>query len=317
MQEEITTTPDNFDGELDSKNNGGETQKSDKLAPSIERANNIQRYIVTRNGQMVEVTFDQMTQEEKSVFDDSPELVQFDQDPLMNPSGFFDYLKVKNPNYKYDDLTSPEMIRKAVEWAQEKGFDPSELSPAQILLSQDYTPGTKTKAEIAQEVIEERVERLLSKKKELAHILVPTGNRYFHATPDLDTVRAIFKEGLYCDSRLGLDGSAVPLASLPADSGDASRDMILNLNVRKLAEPHRGHRYEVIIDLPSLTSQQMADYESRAANGENVSTSSYFVETRDHEVGGEGAVITYDATLPPKYLKGYIDLNTGEYYLKE
>ena len=117
--------------------------------------------------------------------------------------------------------------------------------------------------------------------------------------------------GLNCDSRIGLDGSAVPLISVTEKTKDTEKNRIIQHNLFLLADPHKGHRYEIIISLPKLTPEQTTELKSREENGENIRSSSFFVEKLPEEVGIRGVERTYDARLPTDYIIGFIDLDTG------
>lgn len=262
-------------------------------------------------GKPPEFGMHQITNEIESA--ETSEDISYDGDPLKYPAEYLEFLKRKNPNYNYRGV-DPEMIAKAVEWVRGKGFNPSELSPAQIFLSQFHVPGEKTRAEIVEEMEKARIERLSANKTELASILAPKGKiLFFHATPVFENVQSILNNGLYCDSRMGLDGVAVPLDSLSPNTDQNAINQIIESNLRELACPHGGHRYEIIIELPPLTPEQKADFQKRRVKGEPVSRTSYYVQPLSVEAGAIGVERTYDAILPPQYLKGFIDLDTGQF----
>ena len=273
-------------------------------------------YLLLRNGELTQVTLDEMSPEERATFIEASPSSDLSPDPEEDPSKYLAYLKAHNPNYVYDDDFTPDMIESAVAWAKSRGFDPGELSPAQIRLSQDFDLGDKTRSEIAEDVKNQREARLLANKQELEGILAPIEAAFFHATPSIENVQSILRNGLYCDSAQGLNGSAAVLDSVASDADAETRAEVIVSNVRKLAYPHRGYRYELIIMLPKLSAEQKSDYRTRARQ-ENVSATSYYMKKLAEEVGAQGVEMTYDAILPREYIRGYIDLDTGRFTSRE
>lgn len=92
-----------------------------------------QNFLVTRNGELVEVAMEDLTQEEKASLGLQAEEKQTDD--LKPDEITLERLMQENPIYDYTNIT-PEMVDIAVEWAISKGISPFELGPAQIILAQ-------------------------------------------------------------------------------------------------------------------------------------------------------------------------------------
>jgi hypothetical protein len=89
-----------------------------------------QTFIVTRNGELMDVTESQLAPEERQAIFPPPEKLQDQVSPLS-----LDQLKKINPNYDYGQGFTQAEIDRATAWAKANQIDPRELSPAQIFLA--------------------------------------------------------------------------------------------------------------------------------------------------------------------------------------
>ena len=218
--------------------------------------------------------------------------------------------------YDYSQIT-PEMIPIAIKQAHEKGIDIKELNPAQIFLANAYPDTDLLKKD--EEIRSMRIELLKKNQRQLEFILAPQSRFFIHATPTLENAQNIMEQGLYCGKE-GLSGSAISLdkGTTPIEDEyiqERIRATVMENNMQKLADSHRGYRYQVIIELPKLNAEQKRDYESKKERGEHIEATSYFIKplTEGKFFGAEGVEIVYDAVLPPSFILGYIDLDEGNF----
>lgn len=226
---------------------------------------------------------------------------------------FFDELRTANPDYDYKGITD-DMVTRGVEWAKSKGLDPRSLSPAQIFLSQGSSE-VRNLAELADENKKRRLEVLTQNKDLLKQVLTSSGDIFAHATPSSETAQAILDSGLYCDSKLGLNGVAVALNKTPDQVTDKQQEQILEANIQKVVDTHQGYGFVVLVDLPALSENEKQAFEKRKAQGDNVSYSVRFAEKLGKPVTVNA--VSYDAKLPVEYIKGYIDLDSGQFIPKK
>lgn len=244
----------------------------------------------------------------------------FEGDPLEEPEAFLEYLKLKNPEYDYSHLSenkeefTPDEIKKAIEAARKHNIDISEISPEHITIAESVLNSTEPNHN---EVRRNRIVALRKNKEQLMPILAPTNAEYAHATAHIENARNILEVGLYCDSRLGLDGTAASLSRVNLDDDQHTKDQKIESNLLNLADFHRGHRYVVLLNLPDLTPEQEADYRAKKANGKHPSYTSYFVEKLPEKKDVGAAYKGNDAVLPSKYIKGFLDLDTGQFVTRQ
>ena len=218
---------------------------------------------------------------------------------------YLDLLKQRNPDYDYYGV-SADMLPKAIEFALSRKLDPSGLSPAQIILSQDFDINEKTLGEIAEEQKEKRTKNLLNNKNELAKIFINKEPIFSHATPTIENAQSILDKGLYCDRSTGLNGVAVWVSTMPSDTTEEMANEIIEKSLKKLADSHRNYRYQIIIALPNHNRDQKT--------GQQKIKQTNIIKPLTEEVGVRGVEKTYNSILSKEYIKGYIDLETGKFF---
>lgn len=250
------------------------------------------------------------------VENDNPDGFDADKPPIEDPKKMLAWLKWYNRKcYDYPESITPEMLLKAIAWAQANNFDVQDLTEAHIILSQGWSPDNKTLIEQAAEEIEKRIDNLRKNIPELISVLLPAENMWFHATPQAEAVSKIQKEGLQCNTVTGLSGIA---ESLTKKNERQTDEEVIDANIKALASPHRGYRYLIILRLPELTEKQQREYRDKRLQGEITSSTALFVTPRPQAdvLKEHGAGISYNAIIDPEYITGYIDLDTGKYVAK-
>jgi len=156
----------------------------------------------------------------------------------------------------------------------------------------------------SQRIFEDEARRLkgLSGVKEILHF--KNGSLQFvHATPDRQTAQTIEREGINC-TRGGLSGVAIKLHEDP--------DQILQV----LAGRHKGFNFVVTINLPPLPEDLQRIV--TAANREGldikreVLLASELPEAENVSTPGYGRIYTH--RLPAKFIKGYFDAYSGNFF---
>ncbi|MBI2577088.1 hypothetical protein HYV84_07790 [Candidatus Woesearchaeota archaeon] len=203
--------------------------------------------------------------------------------------------------YDYDQPSiTPDRVAKALVWAKNNGSDVKELTPAQIILSQN---GNENLFEQAVARVNERRERLIKNRDKFEWFLFPQRTLLFHATSVEDTAKNILRKGLYCHTRLGLNG----VASLFDRAGD--KEEVIQRNIQRLSDTHRNYRFVVVVQLPMLTKEGVSNLKKEGCHW-----TVYYVIKLPEAIGAQGYERTYDAVLPQKYILGYLDLDTMEFH---
>ncbi len=232
--------------------------------------------------------------------------------PLDDPAEFFKWLKhyhradqrespsteKKSPNwYNYDGITEAQVTIALRALKEQRAGEVGilerflrDLSPAQIvLLASNPHQRLYTESEIRaleKKSTDEEVARLakLPGAMRLAEKSEKGVTKYIHATSTFSTARSILDTGLHCSGLFGLQGVA---EALGADIDD---------NLRKIAGRHRGYDYLVAIHLPSNRRSEV------------------FAEPLAQKINLHGGGIDYDSRIPPKFIAGFLDMKTGDYY---
>ena len=262
------------------------------------------------------IDFDKLIQEF-----DRREVFHIYDPPIHDPARFLEFLKwLHSPRgleqwkrlgfasqlkfYDYSGIT-PDMIPKALASIQHEHdplhFGATQLSPQQILDSQRADSEKDRAILTLKKFIGDRMDRL-RKNRELMDIISGDRNLYIHATTDRETAEKIMRGGLFFSD---LGGSVVGLYRSGIIS--ASRES----NLRTLVRSHGGYSYQVIIEFPKLTIQQLRIFYQRYKRDRGL----FFGKKLERKVvipGPRGAIREFDKVLEPKFILGYVDLNNGQ-----
>lgn len=274
------------------------------------------------------------SQGEDQFREENPEETLFDIEnpPYDDPAKFLEFLRwyhsekrfyeaTKREDWKnrvdvfdYDDglRVDANMIPKAIAVARRKGLDPRNLSPAQIIgfagMDLENNEATHADFQRRQAGWEEKLKKNFAIIKD---VLLPLQPTMVHSTNEL-SAQSILKQGLYVGTQPGLLHTAVKLYSV--DSSDLTgedlaevKQITLERNLNTITKPHRGlygNTFVVVIRMPELTKEQKEELKEKRERGEGADTT----DNEDYyNKNNKGEYF-----LDPKYIVGYINLDTGE-----
>lgn len=160
----------------------------------------------------------------------------------------------------------------------------------------------------------ERQQRLTDNHDQLLDVFTSNGSIFTHATQE-DTVDNILSEGLRCKTITGLCGvaSRVGIDTLsPKESMDEKREK-MRVMIPHIANSHRRYPRLFILDLPPLTEDQKRKIATLKETVDEIHWTTFFVKKTKKVAVTHGGRSIYDAILPPRYIKGYINLDTGKF----
>lgn len=209
--------------------------------------------------------------------------------------------------YDYDGLLgelTPEIVKKAIEWAKLHSFDYKDLSPAHFVTMRDISEDEFNRDVRFEQTkkIESWKETLRSNRKNLEHFLLPTGDIRVHFTSG--TIKSILLNGLIVGNPEQINHTTVRLVQYrPAHDSVVDieiRQKVEEENLDTLSHPHHNQTEAIVIEFPQqkIKPERFVD-----------PVSSFIIEN-----------IVFNKVqfvIDPQYIKGYIDLNTGQFHSKE